>query len=144
MTKRIQAYFRTEDDAEGAKTALIGYKADGLDVWALTDPLGNDRNLLVPLLPVNNLGGISTGTAPASYGAAPAAYPAVVAAAGGEAVDGTSRNNNSGIGDGRTQAYDDADLGDLRYVMEIKASDDDFDAVVHTLRSKNGYVEVFE
>lgn len=40
MTKRIQAYFRTEDEAEGAKTALLSFDVEGLDVGALTDPLG--------------------------------------------------------------------------------------------------------
>lgn len=142
MTKRIQAYFRTEDEAEGAKTALIGYKADGLDVWELTDPISDDRHILFPLLPINNLGGLGAGTASVSYGAAPAAYPAVVAA-GGEVDDETGRGGNFGADDVRNQAYDDADLGGLHYVMEIKASDDDFDAIVHSLRSKNGYVEVF-
>lgn len=57
MTKRIQAYFSTEDAAEGAKTALIPYGVEGIEVSALTDPLdtggNNRRNILMPLAPYN-------------------------------------------------------------------------------------------
>lgn len=57
MTKRIQAYFSTEDAAEGAKTALIPYGVEGIEVSALTDPLdtggNNRRNILIPLAPYN-------------------------------------------------------------------------------------------
>ncbi|WP_025692652.1 hypothetical protein [Paenibacillus zanthoxyli] len=142
MTRRIQAYFRTEDEAEGAKTALLSFDADGLDVWALTDPLGQDRRLLVPLMPANNLAG--SGSTFAAFGAAPAAVPV---AAGDANEDSAPVNGNDHLGRDDLRAdrmYADGDLDSLHFVMEIKVSDEDFNGVVHTLRSKNAFVEIFD
>ncbi|BCG60463.1 hypothetical protein [Paenibacillus sp. URB8-2] len=142
MTKRIQAYFRTEDEAEGAKTALLSFDVEGLDVGALTDPLGEDRRLLLPLMPPNNLAG--SGSTFAAFGAAPAAVPVVTVDnnAGRAPLSG---DDSLGTDDLRAdRMYSGGDLDHLHYVMEIKASDEDFNAVVHTLRSKNAYVEIFD
>lgn len=148
MTKRIQAYFRTEDEAEGAKTALIGFHAEGLDVWELTDPIGGNRGILFPIVPVNYMNGVtgSGGTA-YGYGEAPAALPAYVAAANNDKDNDepvAGRGDRAGLEDTPNTAFDDDALAGLHYVMEIKTSDEDLNAVVHTLRSKNGFVEVFE
>lgn len=73
MTRKIQAYFRTENEAEGAKIALISYKVDGLEVWPLTDPIGEDRRILFPIAPFSNttlaagtVGTLGTGSTPAA------------------------------------------------------------------------------
>ncbi|MDT3426646.1 hypothetical protein J2Z22_002172 [Paenibacillus forsythiae] len=142
MTRRIQAYFRTEDEAEGVKTALLSFDADGLDVWALTDPLGQDRRLLFPLMPTNNLAG--TGSTFASFGTAPAPVPV----ASGDVNEGRAPlSGEAFLGSDDLRAdrmYADGDLDSLRYVMEIKVTDEDFNAVVHTLRSRNAFVEIFD
>ncbi|QWU15050.1 hypothetical protein SAMN04487895_109258 [Paenibacillus sophorae] len=142
MTRRIQAYFRTEDEAEGAKTALLSFDADGLDVWTLTDPLKADRRLLLPLVPTNNLAG--SGSTFAAFGAAPAAVP-VVAADVNEGRAPMKGDDSFGTDDLRAdRMYADGDLEGLHYVMEIKVTDEDFNAVVHTLRSKKAFVEIFD
>ncbi|MFD1772837.1 hypothetical protein [Paenibacillus rhizophilus] len=142
MTRRIQAYFRTEDEAEGAKTALLSFDAEGLNAGALTDPLGEDRRLLLPLMPPNNLAG--SGSTFAAFGAAPAAVPVVTADNNADRAP-LSGDDSLGTDDLRAdRMYSGGDLDHLHYVMEIKASDEDFNAVVHTLRSKNAYVEIFD
>lgn len=155
--RRIQAYFRTEDEAEGAKTALLSYKVEGLDVWPLTDPLSNNgggRSFLLPLVPYGaNLGGSST-----AMGASAATYPAgthagvlvppVIAGEDGKLFgkdddlsDKEIREHNK---DPEHSELSDSDLSQLSVVMELKASDEDYNEVVHTLRGKNAYIEVFE
>ncbi|AIQ14043.1 hypothetical protein [Paenibacillus durus] len=142
MTRRIQAYFRTEDEAEGAKTALLSFDADGLDVWALTDPLKTDNRLLLPLVPTNNLAG--GGSTFGAFGAAPAAV-SVIAGDVDEGRAPLSGDDSLGTDDLRAdRMYADGDLEGLHYVMEIKVTDEDFNGVVHTLRSKNAFVEIFD
>jgi hypothetical protein len=70
MAKQIQAYFRTEDDAEGARASLQAYRTEHLEVGALDSALGRDTRVLIPLVLYNNTGSVSAG------GAAGAAVPA--------------------------------------------------------------------
>lgn len=150
MTKRLQAYFRTEDEAEGAKTALIPYAVEGLEVSSLTDPLdqgGNTRrNILIPLVPFNNssVAGSGVGAAGAASGtlAGTAIVPGIVRDDG---LDSTDEHNEH---DTRSNAVlsnnDDPDLDNLHYVMELKVPEEQYNDVVHALRGKRAYVEVFE
>ncbi|NGM81899.1 hypothetical protein G5B47_05685 [Paenibacillus sp. 7124] len=143
MTKRIQAYFRNENEAEGAKTVLLSFDADVLEVGALTDPLGEDRRLLLPLMPPNNLAG--SGSTFAAFGAAPAAVPVRTASTDIDRKEPFNGDAANGRDDLRAdRMYAEGDLDHLGYVMEIKVSDEDFNAVVHTLRGKNAYVEIFD
>lgn len=72
MAKQIQAYFRTEDEAEGARASLQAYRTEHLEVGALDETLGRETRVLIPLVPYNNTGSVSTG------GSAGAAIPAGV------------------------------------------------------------------
>ncbi len=149
MTRKIQAYFRTENEAEGAKTSLIAYKVDGLEVWPLTDPLDRDRNILFPIAPFSNTS-VAAGTV-GSLGAesTPAAgamlVPGLAASQTRDDEDDHYRVDedkiSANVADGDLE---DGDLDDLHYVMELNVAEDNYNEVVEILRGKRAYVEVFE
>ncbi|WP_025720219.1 hypothetical protein [Paenibacillus polymyxa] len=152
MAKQIQAYFRTEDEAEGARASLQAYRTEHLEVGALDDALGRETRVLIPLVPYNNTGSVSTG------GSAGAAIPA--AGVYGENIlpDAKDDQINSGSAqrdldedrngttnhDGgllrATDVYINGDQDELRYVLSAKVNDADYDEVIYKLRSNRGYV----
>lgn len=148
MTKRIQAYFSTEDAAEGAKTALIPYGVEGIEVSALTDPLdtgGNTRrNILIPLAPYN-----TSATAAGGVAAGGVSGPLTGAAA---IVPGVAVGNDLGRTDdertiGEVHSGSDlknSDLENLHYVMDLKVAENHYNEVVEVLRGKQAYVEIFD
>ncbi|MFK4303560.1 MULTISPECIES: hypothetical protein [unclassified Paenibacillus] len=146
MEKQIQAYFRTEDEAEGARSSLQAYRTEHLEVGALDDALGRDTRVLIPMLPYNN-----TGTAGAAIPVAGAYSENIIPEAeNGEADRGTARRDlnedRSGTTDHdtgllhATDVYINGDQDELRYVLSAKVNDADYDEVVHKLRSNRGYV----
>ncbi|WP_431087335.1 hypothetical protein [Paenibacillus sp. 8b26] len=152
MAKQIQAYFRTEDEAEGARASLQVYRTEHLEVGALDDALGRDTRVLIPLVPYNNTGAASMS------GAAGAAIPA--AGVYGENIIPEVENGEAGRGPARrdlnedrsgttdhdtgllhaTDVYINGDQDELRYVLSAKVNDADYDEVVHKLRSNRGYI----
>ncbi|MGF9698384.1 MULTISPECIES: hypothetical protein [Paenibacillus] len=145
MAKHIQAYFRTEDEAEGARTSLQTFRTEHLEVGQLDSAIGRDRRIMVPLVPYNTAGGAGTngsmgvGTAPG----VPASENVV------PVVSNVDRNADRGP---RDNANEDGDLldaadvssddyDDLHYVLSAKVQDADYDEIVHKLRSNNAYVE---
>ncbi|KAA9007720.1 hypothetical protein F4V43_04375 [Paenibacillus spiritus] len=142
MSKHIQAYFRSEDEAEGAKTALLGYRTDSLEMSPLTEPLGQGRTLLVPIIPYNSasIGGTGIGS---SYNAPVGPIVAAAATAPDDQVDGRDTvDKDHVIAPGRE--YTDADLSELHYVMSFRIGDADEADIVSALRSKNAFVEVLD
>jgi hypothetical protein len=148
MTKRIQAYFSTEDAAEGAKTALIPYGVEGIEVSALTDPLdtggNNRRNILIPLAPYNT----SATAAGGVYAAGGATGPLTGAAI----VPGVTVDDDLGRTDGERTSGEvhsgsdlkNSDLENLHYVMDLKVAENHYNEVVEVLRGKQAYVEIFD
>jgi hypothetical protein len=148
MTRRIQAYFRTESEAEGAKTALIPYGVEGLEVSPLTDPLdigrNNRTNILLPLAPYNNSamtgGAFGVAGTTGTLGTA-AVVPAIDLDNGLEHSDINTDSNPQA----NTEVNkDEVDLSDVHFVMALKVAEEHFNEVVETLRGKDAYVEVFE
>ncbi|MHA6530466.1 hypothetical protein [Paenibacillus sp. BAC0078] len=137
MTQRIQAYFENEDEAEGAKTALIPFGVTDIEVSALTDPLDKGdhrgRNILLPLVPYN-----TSAMAGQSFGVAGAAglLPGAVI------VPGINVDDDFG----NSSVMDAADRGpdDLHYVMALKVPEEKQNEVVEILRGKRAIVEIFE
>ncbi|WP_339319286.1 hypothetical protein [Paenibacillus sp. FSL R10-2734] len=147
MTRKIQAYFRTENEAEGAKTALISYKVDGLEVWPLTDPIGEDRRILFPIAPFTNttmaagtVGTLGTGSTPA----AGAMLVPGVAASDAEPETHYSVDEDQVSADVADGELEDGDLSELRYVMELSVAEENYNEVVETLRGKGAFVEQFD
>lgn len=150
MTRKIQAYFRTENEAEGAKTALISFKVDGLEVWPLTDPIGEDHRFLFPIAPFNNTS-IASGTV-GSLGTAstPAAGAAVVLPDLNDYETRDQPETHYSVDEDQVSAevvdedIEDVDLSDLRYVMELSVAEENYNEVIETLRGKGAFVEQFD
>ncbi|WP_366293838.1 hypothetical protein [Paenibacillus sp. AN1007] len=145
MAKHIQAYFRTEDEAEGARTSLQAFRTEQLEVGQLDAAIGRDTKVMVPLVPYNTAGGVGTNGA-MGVGAAPGVpasenvIPVVTDVDRNAERDPRNRVNEDGD---MLDAADvtSADYDDLHYVLSAKVSDEDYDAIVHKLRSNHAYVE---
>ncbi|SMF89088.1 hypothetical protein SAMN05661091_4521 [Paenibacillus uliginis N3/975] len=145
MSKQIQAYFRTEDEAEGARMTLITYKTEKLEVGQLQEAVGRGTNILVPLVPLNaaGLGGSTTGTG--SVGGVAGTAGAIV---GTRDVTDLERSEDAPASefDEWVDAADliDADYRELKYVLSAKVNDTDYEDIVRMLRSNHAYVERFD
>lgn len=156
MTRHIQAYFLTEDQAEGARMSLLPYETEFLEVSRLDRAIGRSDNLLVPLIPVN----INTVNASGAYGNA-VGVPAMmsmqsvlpfVAPKGRDydnTLDGEKTRDMQDDGRGPT-AFEtgvvDVDSGiydsrSLQYVLTATVKDEDYDGMVQKLRSHGAFVE---
>ncbi|SET68903.1 hypothetical protein [Paenibacillus sp. NFR01] len=146
MSRRIQVYFRNEDEAEGAKTALIPYGVENIESSALTDPLdagGRPARILIPFIPYNNAASAASGVA-VPGGIGPLSGGAVITSVDADdpvVDDADGPQNTVTRGD---DEYFNGDYKELRYVMEVKVPDERYHEVVEVLRGKHGYVEVFE
>lgn len=149
MPRQLQAYFRTEDEAEGAKTRLLTYSTEQLEVGELQEPVQNRGRILVPLVPWNNSGSGGATTGVNGLGA-----PGGIVGAPGVVVG--SRDTSHGLDSGGPENSDaphdrwreadiaDGDYGDLHYTLTVKVKDEDYEQIVHDLRAHNGYVESFD
>lgn len=159
MTKQIQAYFKTEDDAESAKTKLIGTRTEHLEVSRLGTALDGNRHILLPIAPVNMTGNMNTGGAMGAGGVPGVAYATPAVPVVNEENDiyrqsedtppeerVTRRDMNGdepllGVADASAEPED---YRDLDYVLSCKVEDGDYPEVVNQLRSHGGYVEIFD
>ncbi|WP_410772541.1 hypothetical protein [Fontibacillus sp. BL9] len=156
MAKHIQAYFRSEDQAEGARTSLLTFEMEQVEVSSLDHSIGRSHNILVPLLPVNSTTTNTGGT----YGAV--GIPGTVSAQGvlpvvamgdkdaedgkinGERVD-TERDRPDFDSEldpvTDVTGISDDDYRNLKYVLTAKVRESDYDDIVHKLRLQGAFVE---
>lgn len=150
MSKHIQAYFRTESEAEGARMSLMTFTTEQLEVGELQGGVsfGGDRGgrVVVPLVPLSGANNTTyTGGTAAAGGAGsmigdqavPVPPPSDSSAVGGRPIDKddvTDVNENAS----------DADLRDLTYTLSAKVKDEDYMDVVRKLRNNNGFVHVYD
>ncbi|AOZ91873.1 hypothetical protein [Paenibacillus crassostreae] len=144
MSEQIQAYFQTEDQAEGAKTSLIGYKTENLEVSRLETTIGRNRNLQLPLVAFNPSGNINT--------AGSLGVPGTGGIAGNNIVpimddiddrsDVESESNINKTGD-LTDAgdVDTNDYDNLKYVLVAKVEDEHYDEIIQKLRQNGAHIE---
>ncbi|AWB45686.1 hypothetical protein DCC85_16750 [Paenibacillus sp. CAA11] len=155
MARHIQAYFRNEDGAEGARTSLIGYAAEQVEVGRLENNLGRDTKFLLPIVPLGNNSGMYAGGAPNAAGVpgstvnpgVPLAVPERGAANGDTDVpdsDASERPASEKSSELLPTLLGDEDYDKLQYVLSAKVSEADYNAVVNKLRSAGGYVEVLD
>ncbi|MBE7683479.1 MULTISPECIES: hypothetical protein [Paenibacillus] len=147
MAKHIQAYFRTEDEAEGARTSLQTFRTEHLEVGQLDSAIGRDKRILLPLVPYNTAGGAGTngamgvGTAP-GVPASENVVPVVSNVDRNADRDRDVHDNVNADGDLlRAADVSSDDYDDLHYVLSAKVQDEDYDEIIHKLRSNNAYVE---
>ncbi|MCL6460219.1 MAG: hypothetical protein K6T85_19695 [Gorillibacterium sp.] len=149
MSKKIQAYFHTENDAVAASTRLQAYGLEQLEVSELPESIDGNVPLLIPLgaglapgpsgigggIPVGNVGAAGSSTAAGS----------VIAGLGRDEDRGTSdAGSGVGIDQDDSSAFFNGDRADIRYVLSAKVRDEVHDEVIEIIRSNNGYIEVFK
>lgn len=146
MPKQIQAYFKTEDEAEGARTSLQAYWTEHLEVGRLDGTLGRDRRLLIPFVPYNTAGSMNTGGAAgavaAGTGYSDRAIP-VVSDGNEEGVRREELQDTPGLLDA-TDVFSSEDNDKLQYVLSAKVHDADYEEIVSKLRANHAYVDRFD
>ena len=138
MSKLIQAYFRTEDEAEGARTTLMTYHTEQLEVGALQGGIDRGVNVLVPLIPWGT--GAGTGTPGTGNIGTVGAHGAVISTR-------SPVSDDSGLSDDdfvETDDWKDSDFDELRYVLSVKVNDEDYEEIVQKLRKNHAFVERFD
>lgn len=154
MSKHIQAYFRTEDDAESARFSLAAYPVEHLEVGRMAEDLGANHDLLIPVAPFGNTTGMYSGGAQSASG-----VPVVFTAQDSSVLENENvseaerdikqdRPEDDDIRLGEypvsESAFEGDNYGDLQYVLSAKVQDQDCDGVVQKLRKEGGYVEVLD
>ncbi|RJG21211.1 flagellar basal body rod protein [Paenibacillus thiaminolyticus] len=137
--KRIQAYTRTEDEAETLRTMLIAAGATNIEVGELGGPLGSKQMLFAPFI---------TGSANGSAynGGISAVGPGGIVSMrddGQEALMTTPAteltDNEGGRGIASSERMEEPD--GLRYVVTAKTDDADYDDAVRLIRENGGYFD---
>ncbi|GIP34114.1 hypothetical protein [Paenibacillus sp. J2TS4] len=134
MPRTIQAYFRTEDDAESARTKLQTYAVTDMEVGELQDKLSEDVRLLTPFVAGaagadGSLMGSGAGVTGSDRG-----VPVVVA------MDVWDRDSDEASDSGA----DDLSLDDFTYVLSCQVEDEDYDELIDVIRRNGGSVKVFQ
>ncbi|MEF2968901.1 hypothetical protein V3851_24240 [Paenibacillus sp. M1] len=154
MTKHIQAYFQNEDQAESARTSLLPFEMDLVEVSSLDHSIGRNHNLLVPLLPLNNGYSTANGVGVVGMPNTISAQGVIPVAALGDSDD-EERMINGERADTEKDRPDfdselspvvdvtaaDDDYENLKYVLTAKVKDAEYDDIVHKLRTHGAYVE---
>ncbi|MFB5678731.1 hypothetical protein ACE3NQ_21935 [Paenibacillus terreus] len=147
MPKQIQAYFKTEDEAEGARTSLQAYRTEHLEVGQLDGTLGRDRRLLIPFIPYNTAGSMNTGGAAGAAAASSGYGDRIVPVVSNRSDEGVRRNeldaHTPGLLDA-TEVFSSEDNDKLQYVLSAKVDDADYEEIVHKLRANHAYVDRFD
>ncbi|MBC8079577.1 MAG: hypothetical protein H7X86_04485 [Gorillibacterium sp.] len=141
MSKHIQAYFQTEDDAFAVNTKLQGYGLEQLEVSKVPENIGGDRNILVPLG-----AGLSPGSASVSGGTGGGPGGAGISGGGGTGpiVGGGVIPAAPSSNERDSRKLYDGDRNHFQYVLSAKVKDELHDEVIDMIRNNKGYVEVFE
>jgi hypothetical protein len=120
VTKAIQAYFRTENEAEDVRILLQKYDTDMLEVGVIEDGVNRD-DLFLPLaagFTSNGTGLNGAGAAAAVRDGDTAAIPLL----------------------GFAAAQDDEASDKLHYALSVQVNDSDYDEIVLLIRSNQGHV----
>ncbi|MFM9279214.1 hypothetical protein [Paenibacillus jiagnxiensis] len=145
MPKQIQAYFKTEDEAEGARTSLQAYRTEHLEVGQLDGTLGRDRRLLIPFVPYNTAGSMNTGGAAGAVAAGTGYSDRVVPVVSDRNEEGVRREDlqDTGLLDA-ADVFSSEDNDKLQYVLSAKVDDADYEEIVRKLRANHAYVDRFD
>ncbi|MGF7045937.1 hypothetical protein J2T13_000399 [Paenibacillus sp. DS2015] len=144
MAKHIQAYFKTENQAESSKTTLFTYKTEQLEVSKLENAIGKSNNVLFPLVATGNMNGDSVGMvgtpgAVTSGNVIPVIERNDVTDTKSDLAEDENPDRQGSLldaGDVSTNDYN-----DLRYVLVAKVEDLDYNEIVQKLRQNGAYVE---
>lgn len=134
MMKHIQAYTRTEDEAETLSTHLQALGANHVETGSLEEPLSEEFMLMVPL-PAND-GTTTMGTTLPVAGAAVVSGHSQERA---EALDGAADEDVLPVA--ALHAERSPASKDLMHVVACSIEDERYDEAVEMIRMKGGYVQ---
>lgn len=137
MARRIQAYFRTEDDAESARTKLQTYSVSEMEIGELPEGRENSARLLAPFaLGAGTTDGTVMGSGAGVSGADRGIGAAIVWKELGRnnEIDSTAEANGT----------DENSLKGFKYVLSCQAAEEDYDEVIDVIRRNEGAVEIME
>lgn len=148
MTKHIQAYFQTEDQAEGARTTLQTFNVKQLEVGRLPHQISQSGKVLVPLVPIATNTGGAVGTAGAPSGAGPGGIvaPTAIIENREDRLEGEDSPHSDSDNDAAYSASNatEKDYDDLKYVLSASVMEADVEHVVQALRTNNAFVEILD
>lgn len=134
LMKKVQAYTRTESEAETLSTHLQALGANNVETGSLEEPLDDDFMLMVPL-PVNGGTNVMGTTMPASGAAVVNRHSHARAEAANRALD-EDLVPIVALHPVRTAAPK-----DLMHVVSCSIDEQDYDEAVEMIRMNGGYVE---
>ncbi|MBP1962201.1 hypothetical protein [Paenibacillus aceris] len=121
MSRMIQAYFHTENQAEDARVLLLKYDPEMLEVGRLSEGYGGSGRLLLPFME------------------------------GGGLISEANMNNKFGFVDVLPTAapvssddVNDGDVHALHYVLSAKVADADYAGAIDLIRRNHGHLEEFD
>ncbi|MFB6364207.1 hypothetical protein ACFCP7_09105 [Paenibacillus elgii] len=132
MSKAIQAYFHTENDAEDVRIKLQTYRVEQVEIGELDEAADRDTPLLFPIA-IAGAGTIPVGVGYAGSEAGPIA-------ATGAAVAGDYLGFRTLDEAGHDQDGDGVDDRKLRYVLSTKVAEEQYDEIVDLIRYHRGHV----
>lgn len=136
MSKVIQAYFRTEDDAESARTKLLTFETQGLEVGEMLDAMDGNRRFLFPFAAVASPGyGSTTG-----MGSGVTGERGLGAVAAFTNLD--DERNEHEIYD--EEEVEELPVEDFRYVLSAEVKEEEYRDIIRIIRQNRGAVEVFD
>ncbi|MBP1999014.1 hypothetical protein J2Z69_000033 [Paenibacillus shirakamiensis] len=154
MSKHIQAYFQTESQAEGARTSLLSFETDNLEVGRLDHEITRGNQILDPVDPDTAsspiIGGGVFGAAGLTGTTAPQTVVPFVTT-NNDTVDhaeanyeGVDRERDVHQQDRREDSVvkQSGSTEDLKYVLSAKVKDEEVDDIVQKLRENGAHVEV--
>ncbi|MCY9512926.1 flagellar basal body rod protein [Paenibacillus apiarius] len=143
--KRIQAYTRTEDEAESLRTRLVTVEASNIEVGELEESV-DGRALLFAPLATSNLNGSTYVGGVDSF--APAG---VMFARDDDNIAASAPPTTDSIGEEADFSPEQVSISeptsapdDLRYVVAAKVEHSRYDEAVLLIREHGGYVETFD
>jgi len=144
VSKDIQAYFRNEDEAEGARASLMALQANDVEVERLSDSLAHSDGSGPAFFPMSNNGFI-VGSGPGMMTAQ--GLFQVADLGDGELhidLDGGNSEDSDHADTLRNDVLDDTESVDtdrFQYTLSAKVSDDQYENIVHKLRSLGAYIQ---
>lgn len=131
MSRPIQAYFHTENEAEDVRIKLQTYRVEQVEIGELDEAPDRDT----PLLPVAVAG---AGTVPAGVGYAGSEAGPI--AATGAAAAGAYLGFRTLDEAGHDKDGDGSDDRELRYALSARVAEEQYDEVVEMIRRHQGHV----
>lgn len=118
MLKSVQAYFPSEDKAESAKTLMVRYNTETVEISRLGNP--DEEEDIPVIMPFTGNRYPVSGVAPAGTGGGGLSGGLLIRKAEQEEI-----NNPD-------------DLSNMSYVLSTKVEEEDYDAIVNIINNNQG------